>query len=51
MIHSRNDKPVIVLDVGGVLVGFDLKPLIKALSENRGDRVNLPPLSRQGSRP
>lgn len=45
MIHSRNDKPVIVLDVGGVLVGFDLKPLIKALSENRGDRVNLPPLS------
>ncbi len=45
MIHSRNDKPVIVLDVGGVLVGFDLKPLIRALSKNRGDRVSLPPLS------
>jgi hypothetical protein len=36
---------VIVLDVGGVLVGFDLKPLIRALSKNRGDKVTLPPIS------
>jgi 2-haloacid dehalogenase len=42
---GKVDKPVIVLDVGRVLVGFDLKPLIEALSENHGDKVTLPPLS------
>jgi 2-haloacid dehalogenase len=42
---GKNDKPVIVLDVGGVLVGFDLKPLIRALSKHRGDSVALPSLS------
>jgi len=41
----KADKPVIVLDVGGVLVGFDLKPLIRALSKHGGDKVTLPPLS------
>jgi len=41
----KSGKPVIVLDVGGVLVDFDLKPLIRALSENRGESVSLPPLS------
>jgi FMN phosphatase YigB (HAD superfamily) len=45
MIPRKAEKPVIVLDVGGVLVGFDLKPLIKALSKNRGDKVTLPSLS------
>jgi FMN phosphatase YigB (HAD superfamily) len=42
---GKVDKPVIALDVGGVLVGFDLKPLIRALSKNRGKKVTLPPLS------
>ena len=45
MMPGKADKPVIVLDVGGVLVGFDLKPLIRALSRDRGDNVTLPPLS------
>ncbi|MGE5839298.1 MAG: HAD family hydrolase [Deltaproteobacteria bacterium] len=45
MSRGKAGKPVIVLDVGGVLVAFDLKPLIKTLSKNRGDRVTLPPLS------
>ncbi len=45
MTQRKANKPVIVLDVGGVLVGFDLKPLIRALSKNRGDKVTLPPLS------
>jgi FMN phosphatase YigB (HAD superfamily) len=45
MAVRKTDKPVIVLDVGGVLVGFDLKPLIGALSKNRGEKVTLPPLS------
>ena len=45
MIHGKTDKPVIVLDVGGVLVDFDLKPLIGALSENRGEKISFPPLS------
>lgn len=45
MTVRKSHKPVIVLDVGGVLVGFDLKPLIRALSKNRGDKVTLPPLS------
>lgn len=44
-MRVKTDKPVIVLDVGGVLVGFDLNPLIRALSKNRGDKVALPPLS------
>jgi len=44
-MKEKADKPVIVLDVGGVLVGFDLKPLVRALSKNRGGRVTLPPLS------
>lgn len=45
MIPGKKDKPVIVLDVGGVLVNFDLKPLIRALSKNRGEKITLPPLS------
>jgi FMN phosphatase YigB (HAD superfamily) len=45
MIPAKANKPVIVLDVGGVLVDFDLKPLIKALSKNSGDNLTLPPLS------
>jgi 2-haloacid dehalogenase len=45
MTTSKADKPVIVLDVGGVLVGIDLKPLIVALSQHRGERVILPPMS------
>jgi FMN phosphatase YigB (HAD superfamily) len=45
MTPGKADKPVIVLDVGGVLVGFDLKPLIAALSKNRGAKVTLPSLS------
>jgi FMN phosphatase YigB (HAD superfamily) len=40
-----DNKPVVVLDVGGVLVGFDLKPLIGALSKNRGEKVALPSLA------
>jgi 2-haloacid dehalogenase len=42
---GKVDKPVIVLDVGGVLVGIDLKPLIRTLSKHRGDKVALPPPS------
>ncbi len=45
MILKKADKPVIVLDVGGVLVGFDLKPLIGALSKNRGEKIHFPPLA------
>jgi 2-haloacid dehalogenase len=45
MMTEKAHKPVIVLDVGGVLVGFDLKPLIAALSKNRGERFTLPSLS------
>jgi len=45
MAVRKNDKPVIVLDVGRVLVDFDLKPWIGALSKNRGEKVTLPPLS------
>jgi FMN phosphatase YigB (HAD superfamily) len=45
MMRRRADKPVIVLDVGGVLVGFDLKPLIGALSKDRGEKVVFPPLA------
>ena len=45
MTFRKSHKPVIVLDVGGVLVGFDLKPLIRALSKHRGESVALPSLS------
>jgi FMN phosphatase YigB (HAD superfamily) len=45
MMQGKADKPVIVLDVGGVLVDFDLKPLIGALSKNRGEKVAFPPLA------
>lgn len=44
MKSGKADRPVIVLDVGGVLVDFSLGPLIAALSKNRGDKVALPPL-------
>jgi FMN phosphatase YigB (HAD superfamily) len=44
MKPGKADRPVIVLDVGGVLVDFSLGPLIAALSKNRGDKVTLPPL-------
>jgi FMN phosphatase YigB (HAD superfamily) len=44
MRPGKADKPVIVLDVGGVLVNFSLGPLITALSKERGDRVTLPSL-------
>ena len=39
------DKPVIVLDVGGVLVGFDLKPLFATLSQKRGQEVTAPSMA------
>jgi len=39
---AKAHKPVIVLDVGGVLVGFDLKPLIGALSKNRREKIAFP---------
>lgn len=45
MMSGKPHKPVIVLDVGGVLVDFDLKPLIGALSKNRGKKVAFPPLA------
>jgi hypothetical protein len=45
MTPGKADKPVIVLDVGGVLVDFDLKPLFAALSKNRGEKATLPSLS------
>jgi glucose-1-phosphatase len=45
MTPGKADKPVIVLDVGGVLVDFDLKPLIGALSKNRGEKVAFPSLA------
>jgi FMN phosphatase YigB (HAD superfamily) len=38
-------KPVIVLDVGGVLVDFDLKPLLSTLSEKRGEKLTAPSLA------
>ena len=40
-----DNRPVIVLDVGGVLVDFDLRPLIGALSKNRGEKIAFPPLA------
>ena len=39
------DKPVIVLDVGGVLVDFDLKPLFATLSKKRGEQLTAPSLA------
>jgi hypothetical protein len=39
MKPSKADRPVIVLDVGGVLVDFSLGPLIAALSKHRRDKV------------
>ena len=45
MLQGKADRPVIVLDVGGVLVDFDLKPLIAALSKNRGVKVAFPSLA------
>jgi 2-haloacid dehalogenase len=45
MMRGKTDKPVIVLDVGGVLVGFDLKPLVEALSKTRGEKVAFPSLA------
>lgn len=42
MMRGKTEKPVIVLDVGGVLVGFDLKPLIGALSKNRREKIAFP---------
>jgi len=45
MMPGRSDKPVIVLDVGGVLVDFDLKTLLATLSKKRGEKVTLPSVS------
>lgn len=44
-MQGKVDKPVIVLDVGGVVVGFDLKGLFAALSEKRGEKVTAPSLA------
>jgi 2-haloacid dehalogenase len=44
MMREKAHKPVIVLDVGGVLVGFDLKPLVEALSKNCGEKISFPSL-------
>jgi FMN phosphatase YigB (HAD superfamily) len=44
MTPGKADKPVIVLDVGGVLVDFSLRPLIAALSKNRREKVTFPSL-------
>jgi len=45
MALRKTDKPVIVLDVGGVLVDFDLKPLLATLSKKRGEKVAFPSLA------
>jgi FMN phosphatase YigB (HAD superfamily) len=42
MTPRRADKPVIVLDVGGVLVEFNLKALFAALSTRLGKKVSVP---------
>jgi len=44
MMPKKADKPVIVLDVGGVLVDFDLKPLVAAVSKSSGKEVSFPSL-------
>jgi FMN phosphatase YigB (HAD superfamily) len=41
MTPRRTDKPVIVLDVGGVLVDFDLKALFATLSSRLGKKVSV----------
>jgi glucose-1-phosphatase len=45
MTLGKADKPVIVLDVGGVLVDFDLKALFATLSKKRGEEVTVPSLA------
>ena len=45
MTPRKADKPVIVLDVDGVLVEFDLKPLFATLSKKRGEKVTAPSLA------
>jgi FMN phosphatase YigB (HAD superfamily) len=45
MTPRTADKPVIVLDVGGVLVDFDLKALFATLSKRRGEKVTAPSLA------
>lgn len=45
MTPGKADKPVIVLDVGGVLVDFDLKSLFATLSKKRGEKVTAPSLA------
>jgi FMN phosphatase YigB (HAD superfamily) len=45
MTLGKADKPVIVLDVGGVLVDFDLKALFATLSKKRGEEVTAPSLA------
>jgi 2-haloacid dehalogenase len=42
MTPRRTDKPVIVLDVGRVLVDFDLKALFATLSSRLGKKVRVP---------
>jgi FMN phosphatase YigB (HAD superfamily) len=42
MTPRTADKPVIVLDVGGVLVAFDLKALFASLSKRLEKRANAP---------
>lgn len=45
MMPGKADKPVIVLDVGGVLVDFDLKGLFTTLSKRLGKKVSAAPLA------
>jgi FMN phosphatase YigB (HAD superfamily) len=45
MTLRKTDKPVIVLDVGGVLVNFDLRGLFATLSKKRGEKVTAPSLA------
>jgi FMN phosphatase YigB (HAD superfamily) len=45
MAVRKTDKPVIVLDVGGVLVDFDLKPLLATLSQKSGKILTAPSLA------
>ena len=42
MTQRTPDKPVIVLDVGGVLVDFDLKALFTTLAKRLGIEANVP---------
>jgi FMN phosphatase YigB (HAD superfamily) len=45
MTRLKADKPVIVLDVGGVLVDFDLRGLFATFSKKRGEKVTAPSLA------